>query len=158
MSLTPESILALFVSDFDGNLMFPSLSFLWHPCHCSHKLTLTYCLPKPSVSVPLSGRRGVSRLRMQSYNKKSRCASPVAKKINIYENIADNPLIFNWIKICIIMLIYVNHIFCNYAIRHKKILHDQKNFIEDHQKKQDYRRRHGVASLPPSINLPRRKP
>ena len=32
------------------------------------------------------------------------------------------------------MLIYVNHIFCDYAIRHKKILHEQKNFIEDHQK------------------------
>ena len=117
MSLTPE-LLALsdnwclpFYLGLTENSCFPSLSFLWHLCHCSR------CAPE-----------FVSRLRLQSYNVFSRCASVREKFFNIYVNLLRKPLTVSRIKICVIMLIYVNTIFHNYVAQQNQFTQPQKTY------------------------------
>ena len=119
MSLTPE-LLALsdnwclpFSLGLTENSCFPSLSFLWHLCHCSR-----------------FAHEFVSRLRLQSYNVFSRCASVREKFFNIYVNRLHKSLTISEIKICIIMLIYVNTIFHNYVAQQNS----REIFYHQHKK------------------------
>ena len=119
MSLTPELLaLSLTIGVFllfglTENSCFPSLSFLWHLCHCSR-----------------FAHEFVSRLRLQSYNVFSRCASVREKFFNIYANKLRKSLTISGIKICIIMLIYVNTIFHNYVAQQNS----REIFYHQHKK------------------------